>query len=381
VIVDDFSGYKVVQTHAHKSGAADFLKSTIMHVKAKYACTIVSVRCDRDAVFMSRDMTAFLQQQGIELEPTSGYSPPENGVAERAIRTINECMLAMLADSGLKQSWWGNALMHAVHLLNCMSSTGAISPYEHVTGSKPPVHNLHIFGCRVWVQVPADLRSKFYMQGKGEPGRFVGIAFPNPKAYNILVGSESVRNKRGSASRVIVSRDVLFDESAPPANAAEPSSLQQQLKSSSAPVSPLLLAPAAPPMQGPLATTPVLAPATTLEPAEHPPISAGGVGSTVQDDMFTPAVAPSTTVQQAATPAANPMALHDNPAFEHESSDEEGAGSSMLQTPPLRRSTRVSFALPPVRPYDRYTHGIPGANQAQAAEGPTSGFRLSALVP
>jgi hypothetical protein len=129
-----------------------------------------------------------------------------------------------------------------------------------------------------------------------------------------------------------------------------------------------------------LATTPVLAPATTLEPAAHPPISAGGVGSTLQNDMFTPAVAPSTTVQQAATPAANPLALHDDPAFEHESTDEEGEGS-LLQTPPLRRSKRVNFNVPPVRPYDRYTHGIPGANQAQAAEEPTSGFRLPALVP
>lgn len=71
----------------------------------------------------------------------STYSPQENGVAERAIRSINECMLALLADSGLKKSWWGNALLHAVHVLNCLSSTGEASPYELVNRSKPPPAN------------------------------------------------------------------------------------------------------------------------------------------------------------------------------------------------------------------------------------------------
>jgi hypothetical protein len=51
-------------------------------------------------------------------------------------------------------------------------------------------------------------------------------------------------------------------------------------------------------MQGPPPTTVVDLDITPV-PAEHPPVSAGGAGSTVQHDMLKLGSALSTTVQQA----------------------------------------------------------------------------------
>jgi transposase InsO family protein len=207
VIVDDYSGFKIVAVHSKKSESAQLVENTILQMQRKYKLPVGSLRTDRDSVYMSKRFQDFLTKEGIEHQPSSGYSPQENGHAERAIRTLTEARDALLADSGLATKFWGDALMHATYVKNLCSSSADSSPFELFRGFKPDVTNLRVFGCACYVRIPSEHRKKSALPRKAQLGKFLGFAQPNFKAYRVLLPS----------GKVLISRDVDFDESAAPA--------------------------------------------------------------------------------------------------------------------------------------------------------------------
>lgn len=208
VMVDDCSGFIVTSTLKAKSDAPSMLKTTVSKMQKLYDVKVSKLRSDQDTVFTSRDFQTWLDDNFIEFQPTSGYSPQENGHAERSIRTLSEIVQAMLSDSGLNRKYWGHALIHAAYISNITSSDGSLTPWEKLKGEKPDVSNLHIWGCTAWVHVPKALRIKGELPPRARAGKFLGFAHPNMKAYKVLLPN----------GKIIVSRDVLFDESAPPAS-------------------------------------------------------------------------------------------------------------------------------------------------------------------
>ena len=210
VIVDDFSGYKIVKPLAKKSDAADALKSIIPALEKKYQSSVVCVRFDRDAVFLSNAMHSFFNASSIEMQPTSGYSPQENGHAERAISTLGNLRYELLADSGLKKKYWAEAIMHAAYLSNIMRREGGPSPWEILKNCKPDISNLRVWGCTCYYRIPAEKRNKSQLPAKAEVGKLLGYAQPNFKAFRTLLPSGKVQ----------ISRDVRHDESAAPASDA-----------------------------------------------------------------------------------------------------------------------------------------------------------------
>jgi len=82
------------------------------------------------------------------------YDMPEyNGVAERLNRTLMEKVRMMLHESGLPKFLWGEALKYAVYVKNCTWTQALknMTPYEVLTGMKPDILNLRIWGQKVWV--------------------------------------------------------------------------------------------------------------------------------------------------------------------------------------------------------------------------------------
>ena len=57
-------------------------------------------------------------QKGIKRELTAPYNPPQNGVAERMNRTIQEKVHSMLSNVDLPNGFWVEALAIVVHLIN-----------------------------------------------------------------------------------------------------------------------------------------------------------------------------------------------------------------------------------------------------------------------
>ena len=72
----------------HLSGALSSLKKTSEEGLEDFItrCSLLKLELSSakvyDAVFLSKQFQAFLATQGIEFEPTSGYSPQENGHAD-----------------------------------------------------------------------------------------------------------------------------------------------------------------------------------------------------------------------------------------------------------------------------------------------------------
>jgi hypothetical protein len=104
----------------------------------------------------------YLKDCGIKHEVTAHYSPEQNGVAERANRTILERTKAILADTEFPKTLWMEIASTVVYLKNRSptSSLDGKTPYEAWHGKKPDLSHLRMIGCTAYVHVSKDTRRK-----------------------------------------------------------------------------------------------------------------------------------------------------------------------------------------------------------------------------
>ena len=88
---------------------------------------IKALRTDRGGEFLSKDFNIFCDENGIQRELTTPYTPEKNGVAEPKNRTVVEMARILLQAKGLPNQFWGKAVATAVYILN-LSPTRAV-PY------------------------------------------------------------------------------------------------------------------------------------------------------------------------------------------------------------------------------------------------------------
>ena len=102
---------------------------------------------------MSEEFTKYLKSKGTEHRMTVHDTPEHNGVAEWLNWTLAEHVRAMLHASSLPKSLWGEAMMHAMWLKNCLSThrLGNKTPYEVLYNKRPDLQKLPVWGCQVKV--------------------------------------------------------------------------------------------------------------------------------------------------------------------------------------------------------------------------------------
>jgi len=161
---------------------------------------IKSIRSDNGGEYASQSFQAFLQQHGIEWQPSAPRTPEHNGVAERMNRTLVEAARSMLQDSSLPLQFWAEAIQTAAYIRNRrpMRVLKNTTPYEAWYGKKPSLAHLRVFGCTAHVLASKIGRDKF--DAKSTRCILIGYAADAYKLYNPVT------------KRVLCSRDVVFNE-------------------------------------------------------------------------------------------------------------------------------------------------------------------------
>ena len=83
-------------------------------------------------------------------------------------RTIEEMIKCMLSHSKLFKSFWGEAMRTSIDLINLSPSVPLKGDIlERVwTGKDVSYDNLRVFGCKTFVHIPKDERSKLDVKAK-----------------------------------------------------------------------------------------------------------------------------------------------------------------------------------------------------------------------
>ena len=91
-------------------------------------------------------MDKYYRSRGIIYEPSAPYAQDQNGVAERANRTVTKKARALTQDSGLSLLLWEYAIDTAVKLSNLQPNRtiGYKTPYEARFSEKPDVSHLRV---------------------------------------------------------------------------------------------------------------------------------------------------------------------------------------------------------------------------------------------
>jgi len=163
--------------------------------------SVVTFRCDGGGEFIGA-LKTYLISQGTEYQQSTRATPQQNGVSERANRDIGEGIVSALVQSGLPDTFWGEAALAFVYTTNHFPTApvGNKTPYELWYGHKPDVAHLRVWGSRAFVHVQRDQRTKTQSHTK----ECVFIGYPEDhKAWRFY---DPITRK------VIISRDVVWDE-------------------------------------------------------------------------------------------------------------------------------------------------------------------------
>jgi Reverse transcriptase (RNA-dependent DNA polymerase)/gag-polypeptide of LTR copia-type/Integrase core domain/GAG-pre-integrase domain len=203
LFLDHYSRLAWIYFLRHKSDAFAAFVDYKAKVELKHNTKIKQIRSDRGGEFMSKEWDALLQSSGIMHWTGPAHSPQSNGLAERYMRTVVEGGRTVLLASGLPHGFWAEAMSYSCFTRN-RSPHSAINfhtPYSKWEKKIPNLAGLRIFGCRATVHVPDANRKK--LDAKSDVGVFVGYD-QEPECYRIWVPAKY---------KIVISRDVLFDES------------------------------------------------------------------------------------------------------------------------------------------------------------------------
>ena len=143
---------------------------------------------------MSNVFIKFTDQCGIHRRHTTRNRPQQNGVAERANRTMAEDISAMLYEAQLPPSFWGEALAAQIHVWNRLptSSLKGMTPHEAWFKRKPDISHLRVWGCLAYVFVQKDKRCLLQPHMEkcvfvGYPSGYKGWKFYNPTTQKYII--------------------------------------------------------------------------------------------------------------------------------------------------------------------------------------------------
>lgn len=203
VLVDDHSRMTFTYFLKTKDEAFEKFCEFKAYVENQTGKKLKKFRSDNGTEFCNRRFDNLFNVCGIERQTSTPYTPQQNGLAERTIRTLTERALCMFTDANLGKKFWAEAVATATYIKNHSSSRVLEdkSPIEVWSGFKPDLSHFRIFGSPAMIHVPDENRKKFEV--KSVEHIFVGYCNGN-KGYRLI---------NPATNKVVESRDVIFLES------------------------------------------------------------------------------------------------------------------------------------------------------------------------
>ena len=205
--IDDASRRAEVYLLKSKSSAEvlDCFKRFKQKVELATGRKIRILRTDGGGEFCSQEFEKFLDNNGIQHQKTTPYTPQQNGIAERFNRTIMEAVRAMLFDAGndLPVSFWGDALITATYIRNrVITSVHGKTPFEVWEGKVPDLRHFQPFGIKADVIIPETQRTGGKLGSRTECCIFIG--------YGDIFGTKAYRFYNPRTRKVICNRNARF---------------------------------------------------------------------------------------------------------------------------------------------------------------------------
>lgn len=175
---DDATRYTFVDFFTSKDEIGGIFRTIHRRIERTHDCKIKRYRFDNE--FVRIGVTDWLEKHGVSIEPSAPYQHHQNGVAERANRTVRDRASAisqeptisgkireiiagrgkeMLRECTIPENLWPEAIRHATYLKN-RSPTKAHknrkTAWEALHGIKPYLGREIIWGSRAYVTIPMD---------------------------------------------------------------------------------------------------------------------------------------------------------------------------------------------------------------------------------
>jgi hypothetical protein len=184
-----------------KSQTQETLKGFLRQAQNEFGLRIEKIRSDNGTKFKNSQIEGFLEEDGIKHEFSSPYTPQQN-VVERKNRTLLDMVRTMLDEYKTPDRFWAEAINTACYSINRLYLHRILkkASYELLTGKKPNVSYLRVFGSKCFILIKRGRKSKF--SPKAVEGFLLGYD-SNTRAYRVF-------NK--STGLVEVSCDIVFDE-------------------------------------------------------------------------------------------------------------------------------------------------------------------------
>lgn len=110
----------------------------------------------------------YYKEHGMKLEKIVPKTPQHNGVAERVDRMINDRIKCILSHAELAKAFCGEELSTVVDLINLSSYVPLDEDVPNGVWTEKDVSYgyLRLFGCKDFVHIPRDERSKLEKRSK-----------------------------------------------------------------------------------------------------------------------------------------------------------------------------------------------------------------------
>lgn len=165
--IDDHSRKLWVYALKNKDQVLDVFKEFQAAVKRQSGKKIKCVRSDNGGEYIGL-FDVYYRQQGIHHQKSPPKTPQLNSVVERMNRTLMKRVRYLLSEAKLPGMFWGEALYTSAYIYN-MSPSSALQnevPDLFWYGKEPSYNHLRVFGCKAFVHIPKDERSKLEVKTK-----------------------------------------------------------------------------------------------------------------------------------------------------------------------------------------------------------------------